>query len=166
MTQMEIEIDGKTYWLKIGPKSIMYLRQFPEYNEEDVFAASIITLHNMSITEAKCLYQQAASFCYTTYQPLFEQVISFLSMDLRDLYRRAVGEIGISPASFFQMSIEEIELAYEGYLRRQELSANMMKAAVLQALSGDKSTISIAPKPEYGLGTIQEYNNTFSRLER
>lgn len=72
--------------------------------------------------------------------------------------------MGISPAIFYQMSPEEVELAYQGYLRRQELSANLTKLAVLQAINNDRSDITILNTPEYTVGTQNDRDKTFSVL--
>ncbi len=162
MTRQPLEIDGITYWLKIGLKGIIYLQSLPEYKEEDIFVASIITLQELSISEAKSLFRRHGSDILFDMQTFFTS--PFLSIDVRDLYSKAVGEMGISPAIFFQMAPDEIELAYDGYLRRQELSANLSKLAFLQALNGDKTTIKLLDDPEYKQGNIHERETTFIEL--
>lgn len=62
------------------------------------------------------------------------------------------------------MSPEEIDLAYTGYLRRQEMTANLNKLAFLQSLSGDKEPIKLLDKLEYTYGDLTERNNTFVEL--
>ena len=144
----------------------MYLQSLPNYNDEDVFIAALITLHSISTTKAKELYQQTLGkkFCCMPY--LFEQVFSFLGTDVRDLYSKAVGEIGISPAVCLQMTPDEIELAYKGYLRKKELEANLYKLAMVEAIGGDHSKIQILEPDEYRQGTQLEREHTFERLGR
>lgn len=91
---------------------------------------------------------------------LFEQA----PFSLNGLYSQAVGEMGIAPSQFWQMTAEEVELAYEGYLRRQELTANLTKLAFIEALGGNTTPISLFEDKGYTLGSIQEYNNTFKQL--
>lgn len=91
---------------------------------------------------------------------LFEQA----PFSLNGLYSQAVGEMGIAPSQFWQMTAEEVELAYEGYLRRQELMANLTKLAFIEALGGNTTPISLFEDKGYTLGSIQEYNNTFKQL--
>ena len=91
---------------------------------------------------------------------LFEQV----PFSLTGLYSQAVGEMGIAPSQFWQMTAEEVELAYEGYLRRQELTANLTKLAFIEALGGNTTPISLFEDKGYTLGSTQEYNNTFKQL--
>lgn len=92
--------------------------------------------------------------------PLFEQV----PFSLQGLYSQAVGEMGIAPSQFWQMTAEEVELAYEGYLRRQELTANLIKLAFIEALHNDGNLISLVENKGYVLGSIEEYNKTFQQL--
>jgi hypothetical protein len=40
---------------------------------------------------------------------------------IKELYAQAVGEVGINPDAFWNMTEEEVNLAYEGYIHRQEL---------------------------------------------
>lgn len=91
---------------------------------------------------------------------LFEQA----PFSLQGLYSQAVGEMGIAPSQFWQMTAEEVELAYEGYLRRQELTANLTKLAFIEALGGNTTPISLIEDKGYTLGSTQEYNNTFKQL--
>lgn len=91
---------------------------------------------------------------------LFEQA----PFSLQGLYSQAVGEMGIAPSQFWQMTAEEVELAYEGYLRRQELTANLTKLAFIEALGGNTTPISLIEDRGYTYGSIQEYNNTFKQL--
>lgn len=91
---------------------------------------------------------------------LFEQV----PFSLTGLYSQAVGEMGIAPSQFWQMTAEEVELAYEGYLRRQELTANLTKLAFIEALHNNGNLISLVENTGYVLGSIEEYNKTFKQL--
>ena len=91
---------------------------------------------------------------------LFEQV----PFSLNGLYSQAVGEMGIAPSQFWQMTAEEVELAYEGYLRRQELTANLTKLAFIEALHNNSNIISLVENKGYTMGSVQEYNETFRQL--
>ena len=63
--------------------------------------------------------------------------LSFLScprllsiLEIQELYRKAVGEVGIAPSDLYNMTPEEIEWAYEGYLRRKETEANLHRSFI------------------------------------
>lgn len=92
--------------------------------------------------------------------PLFEQA----PFSLNGLYSQAVGEMGIAPSQFWQMTAEEVELAYEGYLRRQELTANLTKLAFIEALGGNTTPISLVGNKGYTIGSSQERAETFKQL--
>ena len=63
---------------------------------------------------------------------------TFLSIyEVAELYTKAVGEIGITPTDFYTMTPHEIDLAYEGYLRRKETEANLTKTAILTSQDGE-----------------------------
>lgn len=164
VNKQAVVLDGKIFWLKIGLRGIIYLQGLPEYDESDVLIAALITPQELTVDEAKRLVSQQRQKLSSYLPSLFEQVSSFHFCNVRDLYSRAVGEIGINPAIFFQMSPDEIELAYKGYLRKKELEANLMKVAMLEALAGDHSQIKVLEPDEYTLGTLQEREQTFSEI--
>lgn len=93
---------------------------------------------------------------------LFEQAT--FPFSLSGLYSQAVGEMGITPSQFWQMTAEEVELAYEGYLRRQELTANLTKLAFIEALGGNTTPISLVGNTGYTIGDSQERAETFRQL--
>lgn len=165
MNRLSMEINGQTWWLKIGLKGIIYLQSISSQTEEDIFVASIITLQDVSVKTARELFRSVI-FTADTHLPLFKQASSFLSLDVRELYVKAVGEMHMTPAQFFTMSPDEIEWAYEGYLRQQELQANLTKLAVVSALAKDPEPISIRGAAEYTIGSSEERDTTFKVLER
>lgn len=69
----------------------------------------------------------------------FDGMLDFIQRhknNLSELYLRGVGEAGLPPTSLYQMSPAEIDLAYMGYLKRQELQANL--ALLVQRKAKDK----------------------------
>lgn len=72
--------------------------------------------------------------------------------------------MGIAPPDFYNMTQEEIEWAYEGYLRRQEMTANLNKIAVIEALNKNNELIRLTEDYEYNIGTDEERKNTFKFL--
>ncbi len=83
---------------------------------------------------------------------------------LQGLYTKAVGEMGIAPTDFYQMTQEEIEWAYEGYLRRMEINANLTKTAIAEVLSNNNELIRLTEDQGYSIGTETERNATFKFL--
>lgn len=95
---------------------------------------------------------------------LSQPQVPFSLLSRQERYKQAIGEIGIAPADFFCMSEEELDWAYEGYLRRQELTANLFKLAVQQALAGNTDYIHVIPEKDYEVGTLEERQTTFTAL--
>lgn len=83
---------------------------------------------------------------------------------IKDLYSQAIGEIGISPNDAQFMTEEEIELAYEGYIHRQEMQANLILLALHKAQNKSWANIKILEDRGYSIGTEQERLKVFSNL--
>ena len=87
---------------------------------------------------------------------------NYSTIEIEELYKKAVGEIGITPSDFFKMTPEEIDLAYEGYLRRKETEANLTKLAFIT--SNDGALIRLTEDYGYEIGNIAEREETFKIL--
>ena len=83
--------------------------------------------------------------------------------EIEELYTKAVGEIGIAPTDFYSMSPDEIALAYEGYLRKKETEANLIKLAVIS--SDDESLIRLTEDKGYSIGNQAERDEVFKLLK-
>ena len=83
---------------------------------------------------------------------------------INDLYLDAVGEIGISPNEVWSMTEEEINLAYEGYVHRQEFQANLMLLALHKAQNQSWANIKILEDRGYSIGSEEERREVFSNL--
>ena len=80
---------------------------------------------------------------------------------IKDLYQKSVGEMNISSADFFDMTEDEIEDAYNGYLRRKELEANLVLLALNKSLANDTKPIKIAKEKNYIIDSLEERKQTF-----
>lgn len=86
-----------------------------------------------------------------------------LSMyEVEELYTKAVGEVGITPTDFYSMTPHEIDLAYEGYLRRKETEANLTKMAIIT--SQNDELIRITEDKGYAVGNKAEREEVFKIL--
>lgn len=158
------DIQNELYEFKIGMRGIIYLQRLENITALDIFAAGIITTQpQFPMARIRWMwneYQQENEDA-----SLFEGDFSSLySIDVRDLYEKIVGEVGIDPATFLSMDYEECELAYNGYLARQEMSANLMIQALNKALDQDYSPIQLLEQDEYSVGNEQERDIVFDRL--
>jgi hypothetical protein len=61
------------------------------------------------------------------------------------------------------MTVEEIDLAYEGYLRRKETEANLVKIAILTR--ADKDLIRLTEDKGYQVGSLTERARVFKTLD-
>lgn len=82
--------------------------------------------------------------------------------EVEELYTKAVGEMGITPNDFYSMTPGEIELAYEGYLRRKETEANLTKMAIIT--SQDDELIRLTEDKGYSVGNKAEREEVFKLL--
>lgn len=72
--------------------------------------------------------------------------------------------MGLDPSVVEKMTPQEIDLAYEGYLRRQETTANLTKLAIAEVLSGNNDLIRLTEDKGYVIGTAEEREATFEKL--
>lgn len=87
-----------------------------------------------------------------------------LSEQIEELYKKAVGEIGIAPHLFFKMSPHEIDLAYEGYLKKQELQANGNLIALRKSKDSKATLINMVGGEGYSKSTMAKRRETFDAL--
>lgn len=83
---------------------------------------------------------------------------------IEEWYKKGIGEIGLPLATFYCLTPYELDLAYEGYLRRMELQANLFKLSFLQAKKNNTDRISIIEDRGYNMGSIEERQETFKIL--
>ena len=80
------------------------------------------------------------------------------------LFSKGVGEIGLSPKDFCDMTEEELDLAYNGYLEKKEIEANLMVSALFKEKNNDTSLIRLLEEKKYNIGSIEERTNVFDTL--
>lgn len=158
------DIQNQLYEFKIGMRGILYLQGLKEITALDVFTAGIITTQPQ-FTMARIQWMWNEYKQENEDASLFDGDFSSLySIDVRELYEKIVGEVGIDPAAFLQMDYEECELAYTGYLARQEMSANLMIEVLDKVSHQDYSPIQLLEQDEYSVGNEQERDIVFDRL--
>lgn len=91
-----------------------------------------------------------------------EQVPS--NQTIEEWYKKGIGEIGLSLSDFYCLTPYELDLAYEGYLRRMELQANLTQLSILRAHSSEIKPIKIIQERDYSLGSLEEREKTFKLL--
>lgn len=151
----------KIYELKFGLKCLILLRE----------NLNIVATEDLDFLLYCGLISQHPDITFQEIQEIIEecdlsslhQPANFLSLNqVQELYTKAVGEIGIAPSDAYAMTPDEINLAYEGYLRRKETEANLVKLAI--ASQGSEELIRLTEDKGYQIGDLQERNKFFAAL--
>ena len=121
---MFVRTHRKIYELKFGLKGLILLREksnlvMTEDLEFLVYCGLISRQPDITFQEVHEIIEECDLSSFS--QP--SNLLSFY--EIRELYTKAVGEIGMTPSDFFSSTPEEIDFAYEGYLRRKEIEANL-----------------------------------------
>ena len=162
-----LKCGDEVYTLKIGLKGLMILAELSINNVKDDLALvlSCALLDNQPIKNSSQIKSLIDEVGEDKLLLLLEDLYKPITKEkLDDLYIRGVGEMGISPNIFFTMTEEELELAYEGYLRRKELEANMTMLALFKQANNDNSTIRLIDEKKYVVGSPAERELVFSTL--
>lgn len=118
----------------------------------------------LSFQDCKLVGQQLSQNEKESLQQYINQNYSPLSqVEMAELYSQAVGEIGIQPSCFYSMNREEVNLAYDGYVRRKQLEANLGVMAI-NASKGNYKPIRLIDDKGYEIGNDQEREKTFQAL--
>jgi hypothetical protein len=83
---------------------------------------------------------------------------------VEEWYARAIGEMGIPLDTFYRMDFYELELAYQGYLHKMELMANLNQLGHLRANNNSDKVIKITEEREISRGSLEERKQVFARL--
>lgn len=86
-------------------------------------------------------------------------------LEVQKWYAVAVGEIGIPPTDFYNMTEEELKLAYTGYKQRQQDMVNLILLAIGRAHSTHKNELfTFVENKGYDIGSLKDRNETFIAL--
>lgn len=86
-------------------------------------------------------------------------------LEIEKWYAVAVGEIGIPPTDFYEMTENEMSLAYKGYKQRQQDLANIILLAVSRTHTGHKNELFEFVKDKgYDIGSLEDRQKTFITL--
>lgn len=161
----KVQLNGKTFEVKFGLKSLIELSKKVNIDVRDALYQGIKTLQ--PDTELSFL-----SLVSCNELAKAEEVISeiFSPNDLPtprtidEWFKKGIGEIGIPLSDFYCLTPYELDLAYEGYLRRMELQANLAQLSFLRALNKDSDPIQVVKEQEITMGTLKEREETLSHL--
>lgn len=83
---------------------------------------------------------------------------------LNEHYITGLGELSIPLQALEQMTPDELALAYNGYLRRQELTANLSKIAYIQGQANNADYIELNQQSSCSEGSTKEREQIFKEL--
>lgn len=172
------EINGQIYFFKFGLKYIILLKQFLQSIEsEDVLIKRLFQLSLSHSEDWESVYASCPNpkiFLLLSLKDSFNLDGSFeeikqilLEMNpsrLDELYKILVGEVGIPPSQFYEMTLHEAELAYQGYIRKKELEMNCLTLAIRNASNPNAQPVVLLKKPGYQKSTLEERQKTFKKL--
>ena len=160
---MILKTQNKIYQVKFGLKGLILLNQFSnnltDQKEPDLaflLYCGLCHLPHISFNDIETILAECDLSSLSS-----PRIPSLL--EIQELYTKAVGEIGIAPTDFLLMTPEEIEWAYEGYLRRKETEANLMKIAFM---SQDDELIRLTEDKGYTVGNLQEREQVLKMFKR
>lgn len=161
-----IPYKGTFLLFKLGLKGLMYLADFSCLNEaeielEEILYAGIIG-EQPWFPHQEVLEIKLDSALRNRIKAIKIEIPS--QKTIEEWYRRGIGEIGLSLSTFYCLTPYELDLAYEGYLRRAELNANLSKLVAIQTQNKDYELLKIVPEKECSLGSLEERERVFKYL--
>lgn len=158
---MFLRTNRKIYEFKIGLKGLIIMRE----NADLVMASDkrFLLYCGLISSQPAITFQEIDEIIKECDLSKFDINQDILSIyEVEELYTKAVGEIGITPTDFYTMTPHEIDLAYEGYLRRKETEANLTKMAIIT--SQDNELIRLTEDKGYFVGSKAEREEVFRLL--
>ena len=158
---MFLRTNRKIYEFKIGLKGLIMMRE----NADLVMASDkrFLLYCGLISSQPAITFQEIDEIikeCDLSKLDIGQNILSIYEVE--ELYTKAVGEIGITPTDFYTMTPHEIDLAYEGYLRRKETEANLTKMAIIT--SQDDELIRLTEDKGYSVGSKAEREEVFRLL--
>ena len=158
---MFVRTHRKIYELKFGLKGLILLRENP--NLVMTKDLEFLVYCGLVCQQPDITFQEVREVIAECDLSSFSQPSNLLSIyEIGELYTKAVGEIGMTPSDFFSATPEEINLAYEGYLRRKETEANLTKLALMTCDS--EELIRLTEDLGYSIGNLSERDEIFKKL--
>jgi hypothetical protein len=158
---MFLRTNRKIYEFKFGLKGLIIMRE----NANLVMASDkrFLLYCGLISSQPAITFQEIDEIikeCDLSKLNISQNILSLFEVE--ELYTKAVGEMGIAPNEFYSMTPGEIDLAYEGYLRRKETEANLTKMAIIT--SQDDELIRLTEDKGYSVGNKAEREEVFRLL--
>lgn len=158
---MFLRTNRKIYEFKFGLKGLIIMRE----NADLVMASDkrFLLYCGLISSQPAITFQEIDEIikeCDLSKLDISQNILSLFEVE--ELYTKAVGEMGIAPNEFYSMTPGEIDLAYEGYLRRKETEANLTKMAIIS--SQNDELIRLTEDKGYSVGNTAEREEVFRLL--
>lgn len=158
---MFLRTHRKIYEFKFGLKGLIMMRE--NSNLQMANDTRFLLYCGLISQQPDITFQEIDEIIKECDLSIFDIKVNLLSLyEVEELYTKAVGEIGIAPTDFYSMSPDEIDLAYEGYLRRKETEANLTKMAIIT--SQNDELIRLTEDKGYSIGNEKERKEIFKLL--
>ena len=154
----------KIYEFKFGLKGLILLREKAKLVKADsdikffLYCGLVSSQPTITFQEIEEIIEQ----CDLSNIDIGQFATFFSPQEVEELYTKAVGEIGITPTDFYSLTPDEINIAYEGYLRRKETEANLIKMAIIT--SHNDELIRLTEDKGYTIGSQAEREQVFKIL--
>lgn len=163
---MIIKADNKFYIFEFGLKGLMLLEDLLKQKEDEILMilyCGLLRNHpNVSLSEVELVSRNLTEEQKIFLRSYKKKIIS--KEKVAELYAKAIGEIGIQPSSFWSMTEEEIDWAYDGYMGRKEAEANIMVMALDWSKENNPNLIRFTEDKGYEVGSIEDRELTFKTL--
>lgn len=160
-----IEIGGKVFLFKIGLKGLIYLSKYTNLDEDQNFYD--ILYAGLMAEQPDITREEIVELVSPEDIPRIKAAFQFTipsNQTIEGWLRKGLGEIGLPLDTLYRMTPYELDVAYEGYLQRTELQANLIKLAICQANNHNTNTIQVAQSKGYSIGSLKEREETFKLL--
>lgn len=166
---MILSKNGTLYSFRFGLKGLIILNDLLYLDEDEklliYFSGFITDQQNMTFQDVKTLLSKCSDSEIKMLDNYIENNFSFITpLEIEELYTRIVGEMGIAPSDFYQMTLQDINIAYRGFKRRKEIDANLFLYALKQR-NNQSADIRLIEDKGYKIGSLKERAQTFQQLK-
>lgn len=163
---MIIKANDRFYIFEFGLKELMFLKEYINLKEDDIqmiLYCGLLKNHpNITLSEVELISRSLTEEQIALLSSYKNKTIS--KEKIAELYAKAIGEVGIQPSSFWSMTEEEIDWAYEGYMGRKEAEANLMVMALDWSRNKNPNLIKLTEDKGYEVGSMEDRKLTFQAL--
>lgn len=165
---MILEKDGILYSFRFGLKGLKMFNELSYLDEDEkiliYFSGFITDQPNMTLQDVKIFLTECSESNLNLLDNYIKENFFYKTpLEIEELYSKIVGEMGIAPSDFDLMTLSDIDLAYDGYIKRIEVLANIYLLA-LQMKNQNKASIRLREDKGYEIGSLIEREKVLQEL--